>query len=266
MKPLVSDALWKRWSPCCHPRLRAASASRDANPWTTARSSPASCSCSRPASPGTTCPPTSAAAAARPAGPTLQAWQQAGVWRQLHAVLLAELKGADAIDSERALIDASFAGPGRGRGYRPESDGPEQIRQQAPRDDRRPRRAAGGDGDRRQRPRDHPGLHDGSTTCRRWAASRDRSGRSPTACRGIGASRLGTGAAGFAKPGATPVLAARNTEHGSGLGKSRWYVERTIAWLHSFGRLRRRLDRLTEIQDASFKLACSLICLRLLGQ
>ena len=66
--------------------------------------------------------------------------------------------------------------------------------------------------------------------------------------------------------GTTPVLAARNTEHGSGLGKSRWYVERTIAWLHSFGRLRRRLDRLTEIQDAFLKLACSLICLRLLGQ
>ena len=61
------------------------------------------------------------------------------------------------------------------------------------------------------------------------------------------------------------MLAARNTEHGSGLGKSRWYVERTIAWLHSFGRLR-RLDRLTKIQDAFLKLACSLICLRLLGQ
>ncbi|MBV8264968.1 MAG: transposase, partial [Planctomycetaceae bacterium] len=65
--------------------------------------------------------------------------------------------------------------------------------------------------------------------------------------------------------GITPVLAERNTEHGSGLGVFRWFVERTIAWLHSFGRLRRRLDRLTEIQDAFLKLACSLICLRLLG-
>jgi hypothetical protein len=66
--------------------------------------------------------------------------------------------------------------------------------------------------------------------------------------------------------GITPVLAARNTEHGSGLGEYRWYVERTIAWLHSFGRLRRRLDRLTDIQDAFLKLGCSLICLSLLGQ
>ena len=39
----------------------------------------------------------------------LQLWHQAGVWRQLHALLLAELNGADQIDWERALIDASFA-------------------------------------------------------------------------------------------------------------------------------------------------------------
>jgi transposase len=62
--------------------------------------------------------------------------------------------------------------------------------------------------------------------------------------------------------GIDPVLAARNTEHGSGLGVFRWFVERTISWLHSFGRLRRRLDRLTEIQDAFLQLACDIICLR----
>ena len=65
--------------------------------------------------------------------------------------------------------------------------------------------------------------------------------------------------------GITPILAARNTEHGSGLGVFRWFVERTISWLHSFGRLRRRLDRLTELQEAFLHLACALICLRFLG-
>jgi transposase len=39
----------------------------------------------------------------------LRVWHAAGVWRQLHAVLLAELNGADQIDWERAVIDASFA-------------------------------------------------------------------------------------------------------------------------------------------------------------
>ena len=48
----------------------------------------------------------------------------------------------------------------------------------------------------------------------------------------------------------TPVLAKRKTPHGSGLGVFRWVVERTISWLHSWGRLRRRLDRHTELHQA----------------
>ena len=39
----------------------------------------------------------------------LKRWHEAGVWTKLHAVLLAELNGADQIDWRRALIDASFA-------------------------------------------------------------------------------------------------------------------------------------------------------------
>ena len=50
-----------------------------------------------------------AAAAARPAGPTCRRGSRPVSGDQLHAVLLAELNGADAIDWERALIDASFA-------------------------------------------------------------------------------------------------------------------------------------------------------------
>src|SRR5262249_21628673 len=61
--------------------------------------------------------------------------------------------------------------------------------------------------------------------------------------------------------GITPILAERNTGHGSGLGVLRWLVERTIAWLHTFGRLRRRLDRQTELQKALLQMACALICL-----
>ena len=66
--------------------------------------------------------------------------------------------------------------------------------------------------------------------------------------------------------GIVPELAARNTDHGSGMGKTRWVVERTNAFLHNFGRLRRRLDRLPELQRAFLALACSLICMRFLEQ
>ena len=37
-----------------------------------------------------------------------------------------------------------------------------------------------------------------------------------------------------AERGIDTLIARRNTEHGSGLGVTRWVIERTIAWLHQF--------------------------------
>ena len=42
--------------------------------------------------------------------------------------------------------------------------------------------------------------------------------------------------------GITPVIARRGTEHGSGLGRERWVVERGFAHLHNFRRLRIRYE------------------------
>jgi transposase len=56
------------------------------------------------------------------------------------------------------------------------------------------------------------------------------------------------------------VLAKRRTEHGSGLGKYRWVVERTHAWFHNFHRLRVRYERLAKIHEAFLKFAACLIC------
>ena len=56
-----------------------------------------------------------------------------------------------------------------------------------------------------------------------------------------------------------PLIARRYTEHGSGLGKIRWVVERTIAWLHQFRRLRIRYERRAEIHEAFLTLGCALI-------
>ena len=39
-----------------------------------------------------------------------------------------------------------------------------------------------------------------------------------------------------------PFLAKRTTEHGSGLGRWRWVVERTFAWVNQFRRLRVRYE------------------------
>ncbi len=63
--------------------------------------------------------------------------------------------------------------------------------------------------------------------------------------------------------GIEPHIGKRNTPHGSGLGKVRWVVERTISWVKGLRRLRMRYDRLGVIVDAWTTLAASIICFRL---
>jgi len=57
-----------------------------------------------------------------------------------------------------------------------------------------------------------------------------------------------------------PVLAQRRTEHGSGLGVTRWVVERSLSWLHQFKKLRVRFERRSDIHEAFLKIGCMLIC------
>ena len=66
--------------------------------------------------------------------------------------------------------------------------------------------------------------------------------------------------------GIKPVIARRQTEHGSGLGRVRWVVERTFAWLHHFKRLLVRYDRRAEIHEAFLALGCCLVCFRRLAR
>lgn len=62
--------------------------------------------------------------------------------------------------------------------------------------------------------------------------------------------------------GITPKIARRGAPHGSGLGKTRWVVERTFAWLHQFKRLRIRYEIRADLHLGLLQLACSIICLR----
>ena len=59
--------------------------------------------------------------------------------------------------------------------------------------------------------------------------------------------------------GVKPLIARRRTDHGSGLGRHRWVVERTFAWLHNRRRLLIRTDRRDDIHEAFLALACCLI-------
>ena len=61
--------------------------------------------------------------------------------------------------------------------------------------------------------------------------------------------------------GIASEIARRQTTHGSGLGRARWVVERTFAWLHNF-KLLVRYDRRHEIHEAFLAIGCCLVCFR----
>ncbi len=62
------------------------------------------------------------------------------------------------------------------------------------------------------------------------------------------------------KLGIKTVSARRWTEHGSGIGRYRWVVERTLSWLHQFRRLRVRYERRGEIHEVLLLIGCVIIC------
>lgn len=194
----------------------------------------------------------------------LRLWHQAGVWLKLHALLLSELNAADQIDWSRALIDASFAKAPEGG----EDTGPNPTDRSK-------------SGSKHHVMTDAQGIPLSVTLTAANVNEIKELLNVVTSMPDVGGKpgpdrqkpdRL-QGDRGYdSEPvrgllrwmGITPVLAERRTEHGSGLGVYRWFVERTISWLHSFGRLRRRLDRLTELQEAFLRLGTSLICFRFL--
>jgi transposase len=66
--------------------------------------------------------------------------------------------------------------------------------------------------------------------------------------------------------GVRPLIARRQTSHGSGLGRYRWVVERTFSWLHQMKRLLVRYERRADIHEAFLAIGCCLICFRRLNQ
>jgi len=57
-----------------------------------------------------------------------------------------------------------------------------------------------------------------------------------------------------------PRIARRGIERSDRLGRHRWVVERTLAWLNRFRRLTIRDERRADIHQAFLSLGCALIC------
>ncbi len=194
----------------------------------------------------------------------LRAWEESGVWDRLHLDLLGLLKKAGKLDLDTAIVDGvTVRAFGGGK-----ATGPSPV------DRRKPgtkhtlmvnkagvplaiRTAGANESDHRQilplvldfpvvkgtpgRPKELP---DDAYADRGYDSEPLR-----TLLRWLGIE---------------PHIAKRRTPHGSGLGRVRWVVERTISWLKGLRRIRVRYDRLGVIQDAWTTLAAGVICFRIL--
>jgi hypothetical protein len=59
-------------------------------------------------------------------------------------------------------------------------------------------------------------------------------------------------------------ISRRGIDSSERLGRHRWVVERTLAWLARYRRLAVRYERRADIHEAFLHLGCSLICLNYL--
>jgi transposase len=191
---------------------------------------------------------------------------EAGVWPKLHALLLAELEGAGRIDWSRAAIDSSHVrarGGGEEAGKSPVDRGKKGSKHFAVTDGQgTPLAATTTAGNR-------PAVKELESAVEAIPPVHGKPGRPKRRSRRLHADRAFDSDPRrdrLRRRGIRPMIARRRTPHGSGLGVYRWVVERTLSWLHDFGRLRSRKDRSVALHQAFLTLACSIICLRLLSE
>ncbi|WP_443031765.1 IS5 family transposase [Streptomyces sp. 3211] len=188
----------------------------------------------------------------------LAAWNDAGVWDQLHLVLLKKLRVAKKLDWSRAVIDS----PRQGSSPGPKS-GPSPVDRARPGSKHHlivdgqgiPLAVSLTGGNRNDVTQLIPLLRKIPSVAGLVGWPRNRPD-SLLGDRGYDHDKYRRLVWAL---GIKPVIARRGVPHGSGLGAHRWVVERTIAWLHGFRRLRIRWERRDDIHEAFLGLATCLI-------
>src|SRR5262245_31095538 len=191
----------------------------------------------------------------------LKAWQRAGIWQRLHAVLLSELREADQIDWSRAAADsikARAVGGGDDTGRNPTDRGKLGTKHHVLTDAQGVPLAATATAANVPDVKELIPLVDAVPPV---AGKVGHPKRRPA--------KLYTDRAYDSDPhreqlrrrGIDPQIPRRRTKHGSGLGVYRWVVERTQGWLHGFRKLRLRTDTDGGIHKAFVAFASALICL-----
>lgn len=191
-------------------------------------------------------------------------WEEAGVWDRLHLDMLRLLRRDGELEQETAIVDAVLVraqGAGERSGPSPVDRGKPGrkysfvVNRQGVPEAVRVRGANTSDhqellplikeefpaiAGRVGRPKQKPGVVIAD------AGYDSESTRNALRCLGI-----------------EPLIRKRGTKHGSGLGKVRWVVERTIGWVKGLRRLRISYDRSTQALEAFVTLAMTVINFRI---
>ena len=186
----------------------------------------------------------------------LRDWQADGTWDKIHKVLLDKLRGADKIDWSRALIDSSFVRAA----YGGEATGPSPVDRAKPGTKHHLLTDAGGiplaSSVTAANVSDISQLAPLYNKVPPVAGKVGRPRKKPDALQGDLAYDSEPHRQGLREMGVEPVLPEKGIDDQSGLGETRWPVERTLAWVHQNRRLRIRYDRRPDIHQAFLTLAC----------
>ncbi len=201
----------------------------------------------------------------------LRDWNEAGVWQQLHELLLAELRAGDVLDVSRASVDGSHLralNGGDATGRSPVDRGKTGSKHHVIVDAHgTPLAATVTGGNHNDVTQLLPLIHAvppirGNAGDRASAPAYS----SPTAATTTTPTAVRSATWASARP--SPVarrpspVARRGTEHGSGLGKNRWVAEAAFALLHWFRRPHIRWEVCADIHQAFLTLGCAIICWR----
>ena len=187
-------------------------------------------------------------------------WQQAGVWEQLHARLLDRANAAGGLDGSVASLDSTSVRAKRGGVGRRQSQRSRQAGLQVPPDRGRRRAGVGRAGVGGQPPR----LAAASAVGRPGGPVRGRVGqpRRPVRLYADKAYDFSRCRRALRARGITARIARPGVQPSQRLGRHRWKVERTIAWLLEHRRLQVRYERLAAVLNGLLLLACALMCWR----
>ncbi|WP_420713066.1 IS5 family transposase [Streptomyces sp. MMG1121] len=188
----------------------------------------------------------------------LAEWNEAGVWDQLHLVLLRKLRSAKKLDWSRAVIDSPRAGcpPGPKSGPSPVGRARPGSKHHVLVDGQGIPLAVSLTGGNRNDVTQLPPLPNKVPPAAGVVGRPRRRPDMLLADRGYDHDKYRRL---LRQRGIRPAITERGRPRGTDLDISRWVVERTTSWLHGFRRLRIRCERRDDIHEAFLGLAPCLI-------